>query len=58
MRMRKIQRAIFDNPSIRNDANFPFDPQKAVNAFFDHKWLALQRAKAAAAAKAKAATAK
>ena len=55
MRMRKIQRAIFDNPSIRNDANFPFDPQKAVNAFFDARGRALQRGKAAAA---KAAAAK
>ena len=55
MRMRKVNRMVFDNPAVKNNPLFAFDPQRAANAFFDAKWMALQRAKAAAA---KAAAAK
>ena len=55
MRMRKVARVAFNNPGIKDDPLFAFDPQRAANKFFNNQWLALQRAKAAAA---KAAAAK
>ena len=55
MRMRKVARAAFNNPGIKDDPMFAFNPQLAVDKFFNNQWLAMQRAKAAAA---KAAAAK
>ena len=55
MRMRRIDRVTFNNPTIKQDAMFAFNPQLGADKFFA---MELAAARAAAAAKAKAATAK
>ena len=55
MKMRRINRMAFENTDVKRDPLFAFDPQRAIDKFFENKWLMLQRAKAAAA---KAAAAK
>ena len=50
MRMRKVDRLGFENPSLKDDPLFKFDRQRAADLFFARKLAEAKAAKAAASA--------
>ena len=51
MRMRRIERTIFENPAIKSEQCFQFNPKLAADHYFAKKLAEAKAAKATATAK-------